>query len=303
MDREEAYAAIVIPADFSHKLASLLSPQPQPSAVTLYVNQGMNNTAATMANGVLTQMLNGVNGQLREKLLTQASQKGGTLTIDQTKALATPVVVTSKNINAIGTHSANGNAPVVLTQLAWFGAMVTTILLYLAAGKATQTGSRMHRFRHSGVPDFKWSCDYSSIGGKYSPCSRSMARSRDSGSRQNFLIPVPSRDLLSSFYKRQLSVGSDLKVSRFSFSSSSSVHRYCRCHQNYYLASVMIGCMRGCRFVSLRKDCAICSISAKDLNLSSPIWTLALIGAGALVVILLSLLKKHEQPAAQAVSA
>jgi hypothetical protein len=37
----------------------------------------------------------------------------------------------------------------------------------------------------------------------------------------------------------------------------------------------------------------------QNLNLSSPMWTLGIIGAVAIVVIFLSLLKKHEQPAAK----
>lgn len=145
MDREQAYAAIVIPADFSHKLASLMSPQPVPSTLTLYVNQGMNNSGATMANQVISQMMLGINAQVREQLLGQISQRGGTLTVDQTKAFASPIIVASKNVNAVGANSSNGNAPVVLTQLVWFGAMVTTILLFMAATKATQSGSHLHR--------------------------------------------------------------------------------------------------------------------------------------------------------------
>ncbi|TXK82664.1 YhgE/Pip domain-containing protein [Paenibacillus sp. N3.4] len=145
MNHEQAYAAIVIPADFSHKLGSLLTPQPDPSSLTVYVNQGMNNTAATMANQVISQMVLGINTQIREQLLAQVSQRGGTLTVEQTKAFASPIIVTTKNINTIGTNSSNGNAPLVLTQLVWFGAMVTTLLLNMASMKATQSGSRLHR--------------------------------------------------------------------------------------------------------------------------------------------------------------
>ncbi|WP_162463028.1 YhgE/Pip domain-containing protein [Paenibacillus psychroresistens] len=146
MNHEQAYAAIVVPADFSTKITSLLTPQPLPSLITVYVNQGMNYNGAAMTNQVISQMVAGINVQIREQLLAQLGQHSGTtLTIDQAKAFASPISVTTKMINAVGTNSSNGNAPIVLTQLAWFGAMVGTMLLFIASMKAVQSGSRLHR--------------------------------------------------------------------------------------------------------------------------------------------------------------
>ncbi|SFJ33338.1 YhgE/Pip N-terminal domain-containing protein [Paenibacillus sp. UNC496MF] len=145
MNREEAYAALVIPADFSKKLSSLLSPDPRSASAVLYVNQGMNYNGATMASGIVTQMLGGANAQLRDRLLAK-SGPGGTLTPAQTDALAEPIRVTSRSINAIGPNSSNGSAPVVLTQLVWFAAMVSTMMLFVAANRATANGFRLHRF-------------------------------------------------------------------------------------------------------------------------------------------------------------
>ncbi|NQX61370.1 YhgE/Pip domain-containing protein [Paenibacillus qinlingensis] len=298
MDREQAYAAIVIPADFSHKLASLLSPQPQASSVTVYVNQGMNNTAATMANGVLTQILNGVNGQVREQLLAQVSQKGGTLTVDQTKAFASPIVVTSKNINAVGANSANGNAPVVLTQLAWFGAMVTTLLLFMAAGKATQTGSRSHRFGIqvsqllSGVVITAVSAvsillvagqwlglsipSYWEIGLFLTLVGFAFFLLQTAVVSWLGLKGVPLFVLVFFFGAPVLSLPAELLPS---FS-----------HDWLYAWLPLRFSAEGLRDLFYFRQ---------NLNLSSPMWTLGIMGAVAIVVIFLSLLKKHEQPAAQ----
>ncbi|NOU71818.1 hypothetical protein GC098_10365 [Paenibacillus sp. LMG 31458] len=145
MNRQEASAALVIPADFSKKVASLLSPDPQSASAVLYVNQGMNYNGATMAIGIVTQMLSGANAQLRERLLAQAGP-GGTLTPLQTNALAEPIMVLSRSVNTVGPNSSNGNAPVVLTQLAWFAAMVSTMMLFVTANRATANGFRLHRF-------------------------------------------------------------------------------------------------------------------------------------------------------------
>ncbi|MFC4808091.1 ABC transporter permease [Paenibacillus sp. GCM10023250] len=145
MNREEAYAALVIPQDFSKKLSSLLSSDPQSATAVLYVNQGMNYNGASMASGIVTQMLGGANVQLRERLLAKAGP-GGTLTPEQTDALAEPILVTNRSINGVGPNSSNGNAPVVLTQLVWFAAMVATMMLFVAANRAIDNGFRLHRF-------------------------------------------------------------------------------------------------------------------------------------------------------------
>lgn len=298
MNREQAYAAIIIPADFSHKLVSLLSPGPQASSLTVYVNQGMNNTAATMANGVLGQILNGINGQVREQLLAQVSQKGGTLTVDQTKAFASPIVVTSKNVNAVGTNSANGNAPVVLTQLAWFGAMVTTLLLFMAAGKATQTGSRLHRFGIqvsqllSGVVITaaaaasillvagKWLGlsipSYWEIGLFLTLVGFAFFLLQTAVVSWLGLKGVPLFVLVFFFGAPVLSLPPELLPS---FS-----------HDWLYSWLPLRFSAEGLRDLFY---------FGQNLNLSSPAWTLGVIGAVAIVVIFLSLLKKHEQPAAK----
>ncbi|WP_040952786.1 DUF3533 domain-containing protein [Gorillibacterium massiliense] len=146
MNREKAYAAVIIPEDFSAKLASLMIPTGAPASARIIVNQGMNNSGATMTSQILTQMFTAVNGQIREQMLDQLGKAGATLTAEQTKAIATPVLLTTENINAIGTSSANGNAPVALTQIVWFAAMVTTLLLHFATKNTALDGSLGHRF-------------------------------------------------------------------------------------------------------------------------------------------------------------
>jgi YhgE/Pip-like protein len=298
MDREQAYAAIIIPADFSHKLASLLSPAPQASSLTLYVNQGMNNTAATMANGVLSQIINGVNGQVREQLLAQVSQKGGTLTVDQTKAFASPIVVTSKNMNAVGTNSANGNAPVVLTQLAWFGAMVTTLLLFMAAGKATQTGSRTHRFSIQASQ---------LLSGVVITAASAASILLVAGKWLGLTIPNYWEMGLFltfvgfAFFLLQTAVvswlglkGVPLFVLVFFFGApvlSLPVELLPSFSQDWLYSWLPL------RFSA--EGLRDLFYFRQNLNLSSPMWTLGIIGAVAIVVIFLSLLKKHEQPAAK----
>lgn len=298
MDREEAYAAIVIPADFSHKLASLVSPQPTASALTLYVNQGMNNTAATMASGVLNQILNGVNGQVREQLLAQVSQKGGTLTVDQTKAFAAPIIVTSKNVNPVSTSSANGSAPVVLTQLAWFGAMVTTLLLFMAAGKATQTGSRSHRF---GIQVSQLLSGLvitaASAGSILLVAGQWLGLSiPDYGKIGLFLILVGF-----AFFLLQTAVvswlglkGVPLFVLVFFFGAPvlSLPPELLPSFSHDWLYSWL-----PLRFSA--EGLRDLFYFGKDLNISSPTWTLGTIGVVAIVIIFLSLLKKHEQPVAK----
>ncbi|WP_209860527.1 YhgE/Pip domain-containing protein [Paenibacillus shirakamiensis] len=128
LNRQDYYAALVIPSDFSTKQASLRTANPVSPNIQLYVNQGMNALASNMAAQILNQVIESVNNKIRTDLLTAIDQKGGTLTTKQAAAIASPIVKQVTNVNAIGTHSASGNAPVSLFQPLWMGSIVGGIV-------------------------------------------------------------------------------------------------------------------------------------------------------------------------------
>ncbi|WP_158289499.1 YhgE/Pip domain-containing protein [Paenibacillus flagellatus] len=137
LDRQTFYAVVVLPETLSADFVALLSPQPKPAEVRVLVNQGKSGVAATMVTQAVGKMLEGANAALREQALGQLQQmKGDAVSIAQAKALAAPLAVTFQTVHPILPNTANGNAPVVLTQLAWISALAATVLLFVAAGKA-----------------------------------------------------------------------------------------------------------------------------------------------------------------------
>ncbi|GAA3400745.1 YhgE/Pip domain-containing protein [Paenibacillus hodogayensis] len=150
LHHQEYYAALVIPKDFSTNQASLASPNPVSPEIRIYVNQGMNVTAANMAQQILTQMVSGLNEKMRAQLIAAFDQKGGTVTTKQAAAWASPIVSKVSPVNAIGTNSANGNAPVTLFQPLWMGSLIAGAIFLLAKNK-TIFANRKEKLQANGV--------------------------------------------------------------------------------------------------------------------------------------------------------
>ncbi|MDQ1143979.1 YhgE/Pip-like protein [Bacillus sp. SORGH_AS 510] len=135
LNHQEYYAALVIPEDFSAKQASLRTPAPSSPEVQIYINQGMNMAASTMAGQLLNGVVDNMNQTVRTQLLKGFEAKGASLTVDQAAHLATPITKKVTNVNEVGKHSANGNAPVSLFQPLWMASMAGAVILFIAASK------------------------------------------------------------------------------------------------------------------------------------------------------------------------
>jgi YhgE/Pip-like protein len=133
MDNQEYYASLVIPEDFSAKQASLRTATPSSPEVQIYINQGMNTAASTMAGQVLNGVIDNMNNNVRTQLFEGFEKQGATLTAEQAASLVTPITKTVTNVNEIGTNSANGNAPVSLFQPLWMASQVQPLSLWLLA--------------------------------------------------------------------------------------------------------------------------------------------------------------------------
>lgn len=141
LDRQRYYAAIVLPDNLSASFGSLMSPAPQPAEVRVLVNQGKSAVAATMITQAVGNMMEGINTQLREQALAQIQQaQGGAVSVAQAKALAAPLAATFEAVHPIVRNTANGNAPVVLTQLAWMAALAACALLHVTGSKLGAAG-------------------------------------------------------------------------------------------------------------------------------------------------------------------
>ncbi|HDR3492257.1 TPA: DUF3533 domain-containing protein [Bacillus wiedmannii] len=135
LNNQEYYAALVIPKDFSTKQASLQTPQPSSSEVEIFINQGMNTAASTMAGQMLNAVVDNMNNTARTQLLEGVKVKGATLTADQVSNVVTPITKKVTNVNEVGKNSANGNSPISLFQPLWIASLASAALIFIAISK------------------------------------------------------------------------------------------------------------------------------------------------------------------------
>ncbi|MCZ6944232.1 DUF3533 domain-containing protein [Bacillus mycoides] len=145
LNNQEYYAALVIPKDFSTKQASLRTPQPSSPEVEIYINQGMNTAASTMAGQMLNGVVDNMNNNVRTQLLEGLKAKGTTLTTDQVSKLVTPITKKVTNVNEIGKNSANGNSPMSLFQPLWIASLASAAIIFIAISKMP-VGTRKENF-------------------------------------------------------------------------------------------------------------------------------------------------------------
>ncbi|OOL11925.1 phage infection protein [Bacillus cereus] len=135
LNDQEYYAALVIPKDFSTKQASLRTPQPSSPEVEIFINQGMNTAASTMAGQILNSVVDNMNNNVRIQLLEGWKAKGATLTADQVSNVVTPITKKVTNVNEVGKNSANGNSPISLFQPLWIASLGSTAIIFIAISK------------------------------------------------------------------------------------------------------------------------------------------------------------------------
>ncbi|MED3961077.1 YhgE/Pip domain-containing protein [Niallia taxi] len=146
LDNQEYYAALVIPKDLSAKQASLQTAAPSPAEIEIYVNQGMNTMASTLAGQILNGIVDNMNNNVRTQLLQGLEQQGATITAKQAEILAAPITSKVTNVNETGTNSANGNAPVSLFQPLWMASLASAAIIYVALRKIANTANRKRNF-------------------------------------------------------------------------------------------------------------------------------------------------------------
>lgn len=145
LNNQEYYAALVIPKDFSTKQASLRTPQPSSPEVEIFINQGMNTAASTMAGQMLNAIVENMNNTVRTQLLEGLKAKGATLTADQVSNVVTPIAKKVTNVNEIGKNSANGNSPISLFQPLWIASLASAAIIFIAISKMP-VGTRKENF-------------------------------------------------------------------------------------------------------------------------------------------------------------
>ena len=161
MDEREAYGALVIPADFSSKLATMQTAAPEKATMQIYINEGANATVATIVQTALTTMVSMMNTNVSTQMLTAVQAK-----TEEMKANIAPVLAAqgeNSPLAQVGTmispispdkvqdfanpiqseiikfHEVNGlaSAPAGLLTVVWFASLIGAVMLYLSGTKRT----------------------------------------------------------------------------------------------------------------------------------------------------------------------
>lgn len=135
LDNQEYYAALVIPNDFSVKQASLQTATPTSPEVQIFINQGMNTAASTMAGQILNGVVDNMNNTVQQQLVNGYEKQETLLTIEQATNLTLPIEKKVTNVNEVGSNSANGNAPISLFQPLWIASLASAAILFIAVSK------------------------------------------------------------------------------------------------------------------------------------------------------------------------
>lgn len=137
MREKKYYAAIVFPPEMSQQLVSLTTPEGQQTEVQVLVNQGLNYNVSMTSNQMIDKLIREINENIRNILLDQLSTPNTTLTTEQAKLLASPLIVKTELIHPVQSHTGNGNIPTMLTQVLWITTLISSLILFMAVQKFT----------------------------------------------------------------------------------------------------------------------------------------------------------------------
>ncbi|WP_430510621.1 YhgE/Pip domain-containing protein [Gottfriedia solisilvae] len=141
LDDKKYYAALILPKDLSQKQATLMTPNPSPIEIKVLLNQGMNANASTMAGQILNNVVSQLSMNIRTEVLSELEKNNTLISANQASVLASPILNKIENVNEIGTHTANGNAPVILITPLWMSSLIGAVIIFLGKKKANMTTS------------------------------------------------------------------------------------------------------------------------------------------------------------------
>lgn len=115
------YGAVVIPADYSERLAKLAAPGAaphEPANIEVLTNSAAGSAANRAAREVTSRLVEDVSKSTSEQIVASLSQEGTQVSPQAALLLAEPVRATVTEAAPVGPNSADGLAPFYLTFLA-----------------------------------------------------------------------------------------------------------------------------------------------------------------------------------------
>jgi hypothetical protein len=126
MDEREVYGALVLPQDFSAKLATLRTGAPEKATVQICVNEGANPTVANLIQNALANMASMLNARLSVQMLAESPD--APIPAGRVADYANPVQAEFVKVHAAGNM---GNAPLSFLTGVWFTSLIGAVALYL----------------------------------------------------------------------------------------------------------------------------------------------------------------------------
>lgn len=135
MNNMSHYATIVIPENTSTKIASLSQPSPQQPEIEIIINEGLNYRGSNATSQIIDQIVINMNNKVRNLIYQQSKAKELTLPPEAIQKIVNPLKVNKQIINDVGKNSANGNAPVMFTQILWLSVFISTLIIFFNSRK------------------------------------------------------------------------------------------------------------------------------------------------------------------------
>ncbi|MCM3441338.1 ABC transporter permease (plasmid) [Metabacillus halosaccharovorans] len=139
MNDRAYYAAIVIPENTSLNIASILQPSQQQPQVEVIINEGMNYTASNTVSQIIDQIGMDMNSQIQSIIFSQLQAQSLSLPPEKIEQVINPLLIKKEVINNVDTHTANGNTPVLFTQILWLSIFICSLILFITLKKTTNS--------------------------------------------------------------------------------------------------------------------------------------------------------------------
>lgn len=140
-DTKEIYGGLALPEDLTRSIHSIHGEEAQSAMVEIFINQGMNAMAANAAQGILSGVVQAMNGEIRNGIITTAGEMGLQFQPEQVQVLSQPLGMQINVVNAVG-GQAQGQLPLLFTVLLWLGSLIGSLMIWLMLHTKEQYASR-----------------------------------------------------------------------------------------------------------------------------------------------------------------
>ncbi|WP_125636243.1 YhgE/Pip domain-containing protein [Loigolactobacillus backii] len=101
-----------------------------PAQIKISINQGMNAQASQLLSQALPQIANALSSRISAQQQSVLSKNKINLSAKSWDLVSTPISVSTHESNKIEKNTVNGTAPMLLVALAWFSALIPSLILW-----------------------------------------------------------------------------------------------------------------------------------------------------------------------------